>query len=110
MNWSVALCVVAALYCARAQDVDGSVIGYKMFFFLCMQTRFFFFLQCVSFSSCRPAISTDGGNLRLTSQGDVVFEVGANGSVSFQSPGGAQMSLKGEKVRCIDSPSLATRH
>ena len=48
---------------------------------------------------CRPAISTDGGNLRLTSQGDVVFEVGANGSVSFQSPGGAQMSLQGEKVR-----------
>lgn len=56
-------------------------------------------ILCVSFSPCSPAISTDGGNLRLTSQGDVVFEVGANGSVSFQSPGGAQMSLQGEKVR-----------
>lgn len=98
MNWSVALCVVAALYCARAQDVDGLVIGCKMFFFS-LHASSIFFLQCVSFSSCRPAISTDGGNLRLTSQGDVVFEVGANGSVSFQSPGGAQMSLKGEKVR-----------
>lgn len=98
MNWSVALCVVAALYCATAQDIDGSVIGCKMFCF-CVQARFFFFFtKYVFFFSIRPAISTDGGNLRLTSQGDVVFEVGANGSVSFQSPGGAQMSLKGEKV------------
>ena len=66
-------------------------------------------ILCVSFSPCRPAISTDGGNLRLTSQGDVVFEVGANGSVSFQSPGGAQMSLQGEKVRGSLSPYQATR-
>lgn len=99
MNWSVALCVVAALYCATAQDIDGSVIGCKMFFFLRASSIFYFlFTKCVFFFSIRPAISTDGGNLRLTSQGDVVFEVGANGSVSFQSPGGAQMSLKGEKV------------
>ena len=38
-----------------------------------------------------------------------MFEVGANGSVSFQSPGGAQMSLQGEKVRGSLSPYQATR-
>lgn len=48
-----------------------------------------------------PAISIDGGNLRFTSEGDLVFEAGEGGEVSFMAAGEpvVPVGMKGDKVQ-----------
>jgi len=50
----------------------------------------------------RPSISTDDGNLKFSTAGDLVFEVSSSANVKFQSTNGETMpppaGLKGEKV------------
>jgi len=57
-----------------------------------------FHLLCVH----RPIISTDNGDLKFSTTGDLVFEAGTSSSIRFQSADGQAMQppsgFKGEKV------------
>ena len=57
----------------------------------------------------RPIISTENGDLKFSTTGDLVFEAGSSSTIRFQSNGQPMQppqGFKGEKVNRID---LATR-
>lgn len=48
--------------------------------------------QCLVYPS-RPVISTENGNLRVASQGDITFQAGEGGGIQFQSSSGENMAV-----------------
>ena len=60
----------------------------------------------------RPAISTEGGGLKFSSPGNLVFEAGAGGTVQFMTADGQEISTgqKGEMVRMVNWPHMQSRY
>ena len=52
------------------------------------------------FFPCRPAISTENGNLQISSQGSITFWAGEGGQIQFMSADNEEMMVgeKGQKV------------